>query len=56
MKLSDPEKIKEFVIATIRTGNKERIQKVLQRYFDIFILKKKEDIFETAKKIFKRAD
>ncbi len=33
-KITDHQKIKEYVVKTIRSGNKDRIQKVLRRYFD----------------------
>ncbi len=49
-KLTDPAKIKEYVISTIKTGNKDRIQKVLARYFSV--MGKKKDIVETAREIF----
>lgn len=55
-KITDPKKIKEFVISTIRSGNRERIVKVLQRYYSVVLSKEKKktngDIVEEAKRIF----
>ena len=48
------QEIKDYVIKTLQQGNKERIQKVLKRYFEYLKTPSEEpleDIFETAKKI-----
>jgi len=54
-KITDPKKIKEYVISTIRSGDKDRIQKVLMRYFTV--LKEEEQknsarVVEEAKRVF----
>lgn len=52
--LKTREEIKKYVKDTILLGDKERISKVLQRYYSV-VLKKEEksgDIVEEAKRIF----
>ena len=58
MKLTTHKQIKDYVIATLKTGNKKRIIKVMNRYIK-WISKNhkpkediKEDIVTLAKKIF----
>jgi len=54
-KLTNPEDIKEYVISTIRLGNKDRIQKVLLRYFSVMKEKEQKNtasVIEKAKRVF----
>jgi len=46
------EEIKAYVVATIRTGDKERIAKVLKRYFAWQKEEEATNLYETAKDIF----
>lgn len=59
-KLTDPQKIKDYVVDTIRTGNKDRIQKVIKRYFDFLKEQKQkysnEDIVKEAREIFSNSN
>lgn len=45
--------IKAYVVATIRTGDKERIAKVLKRYLAWQKEEEANGLYETAKDIFK---
>ena len=54
-KITDPKKIKEYVISTIRSGDKDRIQKVLMRYFSVMKEKEQKNtasVIEEAKRVF----
>jgi hypothetical protein len=56
-KITDSNKIKEYVVKTIRSGDKDRIQKVLRRYFEWLREEKnsaaeKTEIDDEAKRIF----
>ena len=46
------EEAKEFVKKTLATGNKERIQLVLKRYYAFLKTAPKEDIVSEAERIF----
>ena len=57
-KLTDHAEIRKFIIGTIRTGDKIRIQKVLKRYYEWLKEQDKKDttyptIYQTALEIFK---
>ena len=43
---------KEFVIKTLKQGDRERIQKVLKRYFEYIKSPPVKDIVKEAKEIF----
>jgi chorismate mutase len=45
------EEIKKYIIRTIKSGDRERIQKVLKRYWQW--KKENENNFEVAKELFK---
>jgi len=47
-------KPKEYVIQTLRQGNKERITKVLRRYWKLQAELKAKDQYETAVEIFSK--
>lgn len=48
---------KKYVIATIKTGDKERIRRVLARYQEVYLNKKpsKKTAYDIAKEVFKDA-
>ena len=49
--ITTQQEAKEFVIKTLATGNKERIQLVLKRYY-AFLKTAQKDIVDEAKEIF----